>query len=289
MSPSKDKRKAPLDLVGAEAERGESSQASLDALRAALNPSELPGADHEALLALTLGDEVAEIEQDDAAAGDALRHALEGRASHPQARQLAELAEALRWAYRADHAPLSTFDHELLVALSVGDEAADLERDDDALGLARAMEGEGDHPLAELATAVGLAAGQGRDLDQLTHERMVRKVLATPLAARTRTPSRGAVFAAIVALAAGIALFFGSMQWIETQGGGTARRPAPALTTPLVEARSTQELFDPATPFPTKGGESERLDKIVAARSADLRANRFAAWGVPATEQEGMP
>jgi hypothetical protein len=139
--------------------------------------------------------------------------------------------------------------------------------------------------LAELAHALYLADGRGRDLDQLSHERIVKTALSAPVAARRITPRRGTILGAIVALAAGIALFFGSMQWIETQGGGTARRPTPALSPPqLVQARSTQELFDPATPFPTKGGESERLEKIVAARSADLRANRFAAWGVGLTE-----
>jgi hypothetical protein len=45
-------------------------------------------------------------------------------------------------------------------------------------------------------------------------------------------------------------------------------------------ARSTSTLFDPAMPFPARGGETDRLARIVAARAADLRANRFAAWGI---------
>lgn len=45
-------------------------------------------------------------------------------------------------------------------------------------------------------------------------------------------------------------------------------------------SRSTSGLFDPATPFSTRGGESERLERIVASRAADLRANRFASWGL---------
>jgi hypothetical protein len=49
----------------------------------------------------------------------------------------------------------------------------------------------------------------------------------------------------------------------------------------LIPARSTEALFDPAEKFPVRGGESARVDKIASARAADLRANRFASWGVP--------
>jgi hypothetical protein len=55
---------------------------------------------------------------------------------------------------------------------------------------------------------------------------------------------------------------------------------APPATAALVPARSTEELFDPAEPFARQGGASDRIDRIAAARRADLRQNRFARWGI---------
>ena len=68
--------------------------------------------------------------------------------------------------------------------------------------------------------------------------------------------------------------------------GGRPSRATPASTTvtavnaELVHTRSTTELFDPLEKFPATGGESERMQKIVSSRAADLRKNRFAQWGV---------
>jgi hypothetical protein len=75
--------------------------------------------------------------------------------------------------------------------------------------------------------------------------------------------------AGVAALAAGVALFFGP--------SGASRGPATAA---LVRVRSADDLFDAATPFPRRGEESARVDRIAGARAADLRQNRFAAWGV---------
>ena len=47
-----------------------------------------------------------------------------------------------------------------------------------------------------------------------------------------------------------------------------------------MRARSADALFDATTPFPRHGEESARIDRIASARAADLRQNRFAAWGV---------
>ena len=46
----------------------------------------------------------------------------------------------------------------------------------------------------------------------------------------------------------------------------------------LAHVRSTDELF-PA-PFPKEQLTSQRIDRIAEARSRDLRANRYAKWGV---------
>jgi hypothetical protein len=72
-------------------------------------------------------------------------------------------------------------------------------------------------------------------------------------------------------MAAGVALFLG-------QGGQP--HPVTAGATALVRARSADDLFDAATPFPRRGEESARMDRIASARAADLRRNRFASWGV---------
>ena len=57
-------------------------------------------------------------------------------------------------------------------------------------------------------------------------------------------------------------------------------RPRGDATAELVRARSADDLFDATTPFPRHGEESARIDRIASARAADLRRNRFAAWGV---------
>jgi hypothetical protein len=248
------------------------------AVRAALDPAELDPADHEALLALTLGDDVAGVSDQERAAAELLRDALDGRGAHP----LAELATALRCANEATAMDLDDLDHETLIAVTLGDEAAALaaEQQAEAALLCRALEGENAHPLAELATAARHAhgAGDGR-IDQLTHERLLRKagVVERAPSKKERRLSTGMIIGAVASIAAGVALFLGSMQWLESQSAGGVAVHAPAE---LINARSTQDLFDPAEPFPQKGGESDRLGKIVASRQADLRANRFAAWGV---------
>lgn len=76
---------------------------------------------------------------------------------------------------------------------------------------------------------------------------------------------------AALAMAAAAALF---LQFGVRPESGTTAATAPELTAP----RSAQELFD--EPFPRTGGTSERVDRIVSARERELRANRYAAWGV---------
>ncbi len=282
-------------------------QATVEALAAAHQGGEtepsgdaaaIDSADHEVLIAMALGEDAAIISEPERERAEQLREALEGCRVDP----LAELAEALRAAHRSaaggeGNWELSPADHEALIALatgvSLGERIGEAERGE-AEALRAALDGEGSDPLADLAEALRAAAGQGCDLDELTGERLLRRAMQAGgsgrgregqgrSAARHAAPGGGMVVAAILALAAGVALFFGSLSWLETRGttpvAGGPQLLAPAAAA-LVHTRSTQELFDPATPFPSKGGESERLGKIVASRAADLRANRFAAWGV---------
>ena len=202
--------------------------------------------------------------------------------------------------------PLDPIDHELLLALSLGEELANIPAGERRVAdeLASRLEpllgsraGASAAPLAttagessalratiELALAVRNAAAP-RALDEVSHERTLQAALRRP---HLRRPgSKAWLFvSSAVAIAAGVALFVTSATW--RGGEHVAERPgapgaAPTSETPaaeLIPARSTQSLFDPAAKFPVRGGESSRVDKIASARMADLRANRYAQWGV---------
>jgi hypothetical protein len=115
-------------------------------------------------------------------------------------------------------------------------------------------------------------AARPRPLDPVRNEVLVAAALR-----RGRRARWGAVtaIASALAVAASIALLFKQTQM--------ERSAAPVAAAPhavLIPSRSTDDLFDAAEPFPRSGGESQRMDRIVGARASDLRANRFAAWGV---------
>ena len=102
-------------------------------------------------------------------------------------------------------------------------------------------------------------------------------------------PRSFATMSAVVAMAAGVFLFVRQMGQSEAPAPASmaAATSAPAAAAPgapppaaRIASRSTTDLFDATTPFPRSGGESARVDRIAGARAADLRANRFAAWGV---------
>ena len=324
-------------------------EGEMAALRALLGPSDddLAAPDHEALLAMTLGEDVATHAADEVEEADGLRRALDGDPDvDGAAAGLAELAEVLRVTARATEEIPATADadHEALLAVALGTEpeisAADreaatelaehLDREPFAASL-RAARGEGDLDVAdapvllalafevtggeaptfaettrEAATtladdldgagegdaellpwtqAVRAAAGKLPDLDQMSQERRIRASLeAEParggggdLLNLSRVPMwLGAVVAAAAALV--LLINFGARQ-----DEPTAAMPGPVVDQAAAELkapRSTAELFDPAVPFEAKGGESDRVDRILTARASDLRNNRFAAWGV---------
>jgi hypothetical protein len=83
--------------------------------------------------------------------------------------------------------------------------------------------------------------------------------------------------AAVLAMAAAAVLFLRLGERSESATQATVASSAvlsPVLTSP----RSAQDLFD--EPFPRTGGTSARVDRIASARERELRANRYAAWGV---------
>ncbi|WP_438009780.1 hypothetical protein WME89_14550 [Sorangium sp. So ce321] len=236
------------------------------------------------------------------------------------ARELAEaldqgevpLAAALRAAARP--AGLDRADHEALLARALGDEDAPptraeqraAERLRDALqpgGLGQREPGRGGGPggegargghdahdardeLAELAAALR-AAWRPAPLPELRSRTLIEAALRAAPAPRARriAPVTMAALSTLAAAAAAAALIFGELR---EERAFVARAPAApgaaavaaAPLPPLIEARSTAALFDPAAPFPREGGQTERIDRIAAARASDLRQNRYAAWGV---------
>jgi hypothetical protein len=210
--------------------------------------------------------EDAPISDEERAAAEALRDVID-RGEEPLAAEL-----------RAAFAPsaLAEADLDAVLARAMGDESAATRAERDAAERLRA-ELEGEAPVREAAAlhALRLAAAPPA-LDPARNEELIEAALARAdeqrRARRAVVGRRAAVAIAaistVTALAAGLSLFFGQ-----------PRRDAPA-TAALIPARSTEELFDAATPFPRRGEESARIDRIAAARASDLRANRFAAWGV---------
>jgi hypothetical protein len=228
-------------------------------LRLVPPPAEAPGAADEPPFG-----------EDELREAEALRDALEGD----------PLAEALRAAWAPE--ALSADDVDAIVARSLGDEdappTAAERREADALR--DALDGRGEVADAELAGALR-AAARPKDLDAATNAALVERALARR-PSRSGAPSGArairvlfAAATAVTAMAAGFALFMTSNRAAPEPSAASVAAPPS-----LIPARSASELFDLTEPFPRTGGESARIDRIASARTADLRANRFASWGV---------
>lgn len=129
--------------------------------------------------------------------------------------------------------------------------------------------------LALLARALRLAYAPTA-IDDVSHQRVLTNGLKTP----TRVAARRTVVGAVFVLVAAAAAVFG----LYVQQPKTNQDPATAMraTTraPLIEARTSFDLFDPMKPFDRTGGTTERVDKITTTRASELRDNQFNAWGV---------
>ena len=128
---------------------------------------------------------------------------------------------------------------------------------------------------AQLLLALKLAA-HPTAIPPSRNEALIEAALRAPLRrrgplVRRIAPVTMAALAGVATLAAGVALVLGHAEKTSPGAGATAA---------LVHTRSADDLFDASTPFPRRGGESARVDRIASAREADLRRNRFAAWGV---------
>jgi len=136
--------------------------------------------------------------------------------------------------------------------------------------LRRALETDAAHPDADVLRALRAAFTVADDA--AVERALTAAERAGPGAAATRSNVVLAWFGAasvVVAAAAAIALFIA--------GKSPAEAPTARPSDELVRARSTTDLF--AEPFETSG-TTARMDRIADARGRDLRANRYAAWGV---------
>jgi hypothetical protein len=247
------------------------------ALRAAVEPAPLPAGDLDAILARALGDEDAAPTAVEQAEAERLRVALEesdaqragrlvagpgARAALPE-ESTAATAVALRAAWAPS--PIGAARNDALVSKALGS----------------ASEGKGSHVAPHIAPVARKERGSAEAPAPISLRRF------------RMGPRTFATMTAVAAMAAGVLLLFGKLGQREAAPPPAAVAMAPAASAaaapgqdrpservPLIAARSTQELFDASKPFPRSGGESARVDRIATARAADLRANRFAAWGV---------
>jgi hypothetical protein len=173
----------------------------------------------------------------------------------------AALARALVSAIRPEPLPIGR--HEALIDAALIDPVAEPSEEERsaAEALRRALEGQGEPADAALAKALRAATRQATELEA---RRATRNALARGLG-RPRAVAWAVGASAALSLAAAFALVFSSAVPSE-------REAAPELA----ESRSLSPLFAHQAGSST----SERLDRIVAVRSRELRGNRFAGWGV---------
>jgi hypothetical protein len=179
--------------------------------------------------------------------------------------QETQLAEAVRAAWAPSE--LDAQRHERILRDVLDDPFAEPSEDErrEADALRRALDGDGQHPDAELARHL-VAALRLTPVELGASERALEKALP-PRAQRSNLILVAfGVAASGLALAAGVALVIASLQ----------RSDAPAARQ-YTASRSLSPLLhaDAAELSP-----SQRIDRVVSVRARELRANRYAAWGV---------
>lgn len=118
-----------------------------------------------------------------------------------------------------------------------------------------------------------LRSAHGTSTATLDIEPTLRERALAPTAPpkRLRKIGRAPAFFSVMAVAAGVALWF----TVRSSGSLETYEPAPPS---LAVSRSTESLF--SKPFDASSA-SERIDKIAQVRAKDLRKNRYAQWGLP--------
>jgi hypothetical protein len=169
-------------------------------------------------------------------------------------------------------------DEELAEAEALREALADPSRANAPAELARAVAlAHAPRPLPaeehrEIVQA-GIARGEARRKDGARGVARPSPGASPATRPRWRRAPLGIGIGAALAAAAAVALLLS-----RAPSATDAERAPLASAEPLAPLRSTQPLF--REPFARTGGESARIDRIASARAADLRDNRFAAWGV---------
>ena len=145
--------------------------------------------------------------------------------------------------------------------------------------LRRALEGEGegDHADLVLARALANAHAPSKVAPKIAPPAALLRPSASDSSAASAPPKKASAkvfYARFGGIAAGLAAAAALLLAIQTR---SSRAPAPDLPTlALAQSRSTAALFQTAS----AGPPSERIDRIASLRERDLRANRYAMWGV---------
>jgi hypothetical protein len=111
-----------------------------------------------------------------------------------------------------------------------------------------------------------------KPLEAATHRRILNRVLGDPASAQRRTTLW--ITGGALAAAAGVLLVMTTIG----QDRGAPSATSDDYGASLAHVRSTEDLF--TQPFPKEQLTSQRIDIIAEARARDLRANRYAKWGV---------
>lgn len=190
-----------------------------------------------------------------------------------------ELAEALRAAYQPVDLPDRL--NQALIELALEDPFAEASEEEQAESerLREALDLGVDHPLADLARSVQVAADPGR-IDTARNDQLIAAALRD--AQISQRPSGGKLIrvsfgtiGAVLAAAAGVLIWFQTLGQAPSDTS-SASVEAQQLSQPLAISRSTGPLFHEK--FDTKQ-TSARVDRIASARSRELRNNRYASWG----------
>ena len=239
------------EIVHAACERRRLHDHLAEALRAAYSPQPIDPLIHKEIIEASLGK----------------------RQQHPG------LVAALQAAWAPT--PLDPAVNELLIEATLDDPLAPPTEDElvESQRLRDALDGVGTHPDAQLlATLQDIGKSGPLPEVSLTDVATAPEVLSTAPAnvqedapsSRRRSNVVYASFGAVMAVVAVAAAFL------------LVIRPAavqPSTAAKLIPSRTTSTLFSEKF---ERGKTSQRVDRIAAARGRDLRANRFAAWGLEA-------
>ncbi|HEX3850381.1 MAG TPA: hypothetical protein VHW01_05405 [Polyangiaceae bacterium] len=177
------------------------------------------------------------------------------------------LATLLKCAFAPSEIDPVRHEHLLLSALEDPFAAPSPEEIVESERLRRALDGDGDHLDLVLARALSAAHAPSE---------AAPKVVAPATLAPKSRPTAKVLYVRFAGAAAALAAAAAVLFTISTRHcSPEASAPElPALA--LVQSRSTAALFQTAS----VGPPSARIDRIASVRERDLRANRYAMWGV---------